>query len=208
MTDVDGLDDTGRRFLTAVYDRTDGDTSVQVSMYDVGEALDMDRTDASRAAEELIGIGLLAVKTLSGGVGLTDEGLTGAYELGCGPDGADDGRLSVLSRDRVVGEKDRLVVEEAASLLKSRLGEESWEFDALAEIVFDLRTIDCQMASPRPKTAVIRECFHSIKDVLETSGDDHGCLSTVNSLLGGVGHLQTVLNRSPFPSLFQRFDRW
>jgi hypothetical protein len=35
----------------------------------------------------------------------------------------------------------------------------------------DLKTIDAQLSSPKPKTMIIRESFRSIQAVLKTAGD-------------------------------------
>jgi len=37
----------------------------------------------------------------------------------------------------------------------------------LEELLADLKTIDVQLTSSRPKTKIIRECFQSIIDVLQ-----------------------------------------
>jgi len=48
----------------------------------------------------------------------------------------------------------------------------------------DLKTIDAQMISPRPKTAIIRECFRSMKVTLEKAGNT-GSLEEIDQLLAG-----------------------
>jgi hypothetical protein len=47
----------------------------------------------------------------------------------------------------------------------------------------DLKTIDVQLESPRPKTAIIRQCFVSIGGVLKTKPDSR-LNDSVNGLLG------------------------
>jgi hypothetical protein len=47
----------------------------------------------------------------------------------------------------------------------------------------DLRTIDAQLSSSRPKTAIIRECLRSLKETLEGLAD-HESLMKVRGLLG------------------------
>ncbi len=59
-----------------------GDGSVKVSMFDIGESLGLDRKLSLRTAEELIGTGLAEIKTLSGGIGITADGVTEAQQLG------------------------------------------------------------------------------------------------------------------------------
>ena len=50
---------------------------------------------------------------------------------------------------------------------KSMAAESGLAFDHLSELVADLHTLDAQMASPRPKTGIIRETLLSIQSVLE-----------------------------------------
>jgi hypothetical protein len=69
-------------FLVELYHRTQGDASVEVSMFDIGESLGLDRRLSLRTAEELIGTGLVEIKTLSGIIGITTEGVTEARQLG------------------------------------------------------------------------------------------------------------------------------
>jgi hypothetical protein len=69
-------------FLVELYHRTQGDASVKVSMFDIGESLGLDRKLSLRTAEELIGTGLVEIKTLSGIIGITTEGVTEARQLG------------------------------------------------------------------------------------------------------------------------------
>ncbi len=47
----------------------------------------------------------------------------------------------------------------------------------------DLKTIDVQLGSSRPKTAIIRECLRSIKETLEGLANG-GSLVKVRGLLG------------------------
>ncbi|HAY37878.1 MAG TPA: hypothetical protein DCY53_00165 [Desulfobacteraceae bacterium] len=69
-------------FLVELYHRTQGDASVEVSMFDIGESLGLDRRLSLRTAEELIGTGLVEIKTLSGIIGITTEGITEVRQLG------------------------------------------------------------------------------------------------------------------------------
>ena len=82
MSIQDDIKDNLPLFLVELYHRTQGDASVRVSMFDVGESLELDRTLSLRIAEELIGTGLAEIKTLSGIIGITTDGITEARQLG------------------------------------------------------------------------------------------------------------------------------
>ena len=69
-------------FIVELYHRTQGDASIKVSMFDIGESLGLDRKLCLRTAEELIGNGLVEIKTLSGVIGITADGVAQAKQLG------------------------------------------------------------------------------------------------------------------------------
>lgn len=173
-------EDPARRFFEALVEQTLGDPSVTVSMYDLGESFGWERDQASRVAEELIGDGWVEVKTLSGGIALTEEGLAqvkkerggfepGGIRLGTGP---------------VLAETEKTAVDRIVAALKLEAGEKSWNFDVLSEVMADLRTLDAQLLSPQPKAAIIRECLRSLQSVLETSGFRGDSLETIHRMLG------------------------
>ena len=171
-----------QRFLVELYLRTQGDPAATVSMYDIGEALGMDRQNSLRTAEYLIGSGFVEIKTLSGGIGITEQGLDRAQQLGISV--ADDGiAFAALGDAPVLDEAGCQIVDQIAAELKSQLGEKGLDFDTLSELMADLKSIDAQLSSPKPKTAVIRECFQSIKGVLQKADDVKG-LDPVKTLLG------------------------
>jgi hypothetical protein len=168
-------------FLVELYLQTQGDPSIKVSMYDIGETLKLDRTVSSRTAEELIGTGLAEIKTLNGGIGITSDGVDEAQKLGASLSGEGD-TGHVLGNAPVLNETDRQVVEQITGGLKSQMGEKNLDFNSLGELMADLKSIDAQLSSPNPKTAVIRECFRSITGVLQKTNDTDS-LSRVKSLL-------------------------
>ena len=58
-------------------------------------------------------------------------------------------------------------VERILARLKSELSQSGLDFEALAEMMADIRTSEAQLASPQPKTAIVRECFTSLRDTAE-----------------------------------------
>ncbi|MCP4348856.1 MAG: hypothetical protein GY795_25535 [Desulfobacterales bacterium] len=174
------IDENGQRFFIELFEQTKGNQSAKISMFNIGEALGMDRNLSSRTAEELIGWGLAEVKTLSGDIGITDEGLTQAKKFGAGQ-GTGQAGLT-LGDARIVNDTGRQAVELIVADLKTRIGNIGLDFDVLAELMADLKTIDAQLMSPKPKTAVIRECFRSIRDILASTGKDDS-LRQVRNLL-------------------------
>jgi hypothetical protein len=169
-------------FIVELYHRTLGDGSVKVSMYDIGESLGLDRKLSLRTAEELIGTGLAEIKTLSGGIGITADGVTEAQQLGASLQDIAGSNIS-LQDVPVLDESGHQAVEQVVTKLKGQTNQYALDFDSLAELMADLKTIDAQLSSPNPKTAIIRECFRSIVGLLQ-SMDNNDSLKSVKTLLG------------------------
>jgi hypothetical protein len=155
-----GPDDSGQVFLQEVFDRSSGDPSRSVSMFAVGEGLGWERETASRVAQDLIGIGLLEIRSLSGGVALSAEGAEAVRTERAEhtPAGEPIGRGPVLTpaecrRTEAAVEKVR-----AEAVSNGRL---SAEMDA------DLKSLAAQLASPRPGTAIVRACLQALLETAE-----------------------------------------
>ena len=160
MSDND-IDNTAQKFLIQLFKQTKGDPSVQASMYDIGEMLGLDRELASRVAEELMGSQLVEIRTLSGGIGISSEGLKMIQRLTGGLSPGDSKRFQ-LGDEPVLGSPGCRAVQQIASEIKEQAGSLGLDFDTLTELMADLKTIDAQLDSSRPKTAIVRECFRSI----------------------------------------------
>jgi hypothetical protein len=163
--DIDDL--MVKSFLEELYRQTGGDVENQVSMYDVGAAIGLDKSESGSFAEQLIVQGQVELKTLAGGVGITPEGLAvlgisapfshspeSDFQLGNGP---------------VANDTDRDTIQRIVGKIKKELSVLSLEYDLLEEIIIDLKTIEVYMLSPRPKVAVLFEIFRSLKNVFETA---------------------------------------
>ncbi len=179
---INELDETGQQFLIQLFEQTSGDPSAQVSMYDVGQGLGLDRDTSSRVAETLIGLQLVEIRTLSGGISISTDGADEVKRLR-GGGALTGGSPGKLSDQPVMDPISCQGVEQAAGELKSQAGNLGLDFDGLSELMADLKTIDAQLGSSRPKTAIIRECLRSLKDVLEDLADSES-LVKVKGLLG------------------------
>ena len=176
------LDESGQQYLIQLFEQTNGDTAAQVSMYDVGEGLGMDRDTSARVAEILIGLQLAEIRTLSGGIGISAEGAAEVNSLmgGALPTGETPGRLS---DQPIMDAPSCQAVEQVADALKNETSGLGLDFDGLSELMADLKTIDAQLGSARPKSAIIRECLRSIKALLEAQSESASLLK-VKQLLG------------------------
>ena len=162
------LSDNGKRLLTELFARTGGDTAATESMFDVGEAAGLNRDQAGAAGEELIGWGLVEVRTLSGGIAIAESGIQEAHKMGIGAQKADETGFQ-LGAEPVLDDAGARAVDRIVSRIKSRAETLGLGFERLSEMVADLKSIDAQLASPRPKTAMIKEGFRSILAILESA---------------------------------------
>ena len=156
------LSPPSRQFLESLYARTGDDADAQISMYDLGAAMGLDREQSTTTAEDLMAEGLLEIRTLSGGVALSDAGRAIFDGDGAGKTAAEDDRLGQASP---MDERQRDLVEKTLALLKVDLGEQRLAYEALTEMIADVRTIEAQLTSPQPKTAVVRACLEGLCDL-------------------------------------------
>ena len=170
MMNLNEIDKIGQQFLLELYDQTKGDSTVQVSMYDIGDQLDLERDVSSTVAQELMASMLVEIRTLSGGIGISADGLQMAQEL-IGPSASGTDGFAKLDDAPVLTTAGRQAVEQIASELKNQAGSLGLDFDTLTELTADLKTIDAQLGSSRPKTAIITACLHSVLAVVKNSGD-------------------------------------
>lgn len=160
------IDNDSRCFLTALYEKTSGDESIQVSMYDIGDLIGLDKDASVQMAEFLIGEELVEIRTLSGGIAITAEGSKRAVEFGAAlPFQAKAGPK--LNNGPIISDTGRQSVEQVENNLKGGIGSLGLDFDAAADLIAEFKTIDAQLTSSKPKTSVIRECFLSIEEILE-----------------------------------------
>lgn len=177
----DELDEAGQQFLKRLFEQTGGQTARQISMYDIGAGLGWEREAASRTAQDLMSAGLAEIRTLSGGIALTAEGskaLQAAVETG-----RPSPSLPRLGTARILDTPSRQSVERVCDGIKAQAGGLGLDFDSLAELMADLKTIADQLGSPRPKTAVVRESLRSIEGVLK-SFTANKSLAEVRALIG------------------------
>jgi hypothetical protein len=165
MTDSD-LGETAQQFLIRLFEQTKGDGSIQVSMYDIGEQLELDRDSASKVAQELIGCQLAEIRTLSGGIGISADGSTRVRDF-MGPLASGNSEYTKLADEPVLNSGGQQALDQVVFELKNQTGSLGLDFDTLNELMADLKTIEAQLDSSRPKTAIIRECLRSVLGVVE-----------------------------------------
>jgi hypothetical protein len=164
-------DITRKSYLDEVYRLTGGDTECQVSMYDIGTAIGLDRAEAGSLAEQLMVQGLIELKTLSGGIGITADGLSTLGISAPAPAAAADSLK--LGRGTIITDSDRQTIQLLTDEIKSAAAELTIDYRSMEEIVIDLKTIEIQLLSPQPKTRIIAELFRSLQNAMELAKADN-----------------------------------
>ena len=181
MTEACSLPDSSLHFFRSLFIKTGADTRKQVFMHEIGNEAGLDKSASKNVAEELMSLGLIDIRTLSGGIGLTAEGVLEAQSWFSDIPGISAAGIT-LGNHPVVGEKNSAVITDILTGLKPRIGKLGMAFDDLTELLADIQSLEAQMRSSRPKTAIVRECFRSMLSTL-TRGSETETLSRINSFL-------------------------
>jgi hypothetical protein len=171
-----------KSYLTELCTRTQGDIGAQVSMFDVGAAIGLEKTDAGIMAEELIIEGLAELKSLSGGIGITTQGIEMIRgKTVAAPIPAGD--TLQLGSGTVLGEKGRQAMEKVLGNIRTAVTQLNATFGQVEEIIIDIKTIETQMLSPNPKIAVIREVLRSLHKNLTSLGGSNALATEIDALI-------------------------
>lgn len=155
-----------KSFMTALYEQTGGDVDGQVSMFELGETLGLDKSSASSLAEELIIEEWVELKTLSGGIGITDKGLEVLQKkpVSAGID------MPKLGSGKVADNRDRDIIGKLLSTVRSGLSDVKAEFVYMESVVIDIKTIEVHLLSPTANIAVLKAALTSLADNLDETG--------------------------------------
>jgi hypothetical protein len=158
-----------KAYLFELYTMTGGDTDIQVSMYDVGTTLGLEQSEAGTMAENLFIQGLAELKTLSGGIGITRQGLK-VLDIKPAPKPGDE--FLDLGKGPVLEDKNIEAVNKILQDIKDSIASSTSAYPQIETLVIDIKTIEIQMLSPRIKTQIIREVLRSILSTLKDQGPE------------------------------------
>lgn len=148
-----------KNFLEELHRQTKGDLQSQSSMYEVGASIGLAKGEAGSLAETLMVEGLVELRTLSGGISITREGLSSLGISAACPSANTDQRFS---NDLIANKDDLAILCRLIDTMKTSLSGLKMEYNQLEEIIIDLKTIEVQLISPAPKVAVFRELLRSL----------------------------------------------
>lgn len=153
------------QFMLELHSMSGGNTESQVSMYDVGNSLGLDRSAASSLAQELIIDELAELKTLSGAVSITPKGLELLRSEGL--IAGTSVEIARLGQGPVLNEQDRQVLAALLTEIRSSALAAGSRYSQLEEVVVDLKTLDTQLLSPLPKTKIAQAILESLANALQ-----------------------------------------
>jgi hypothetical protein len=163
---TDGL--TTQSYLAELYRLSGGDTELQVSMYEVGAGIGLEKSEAGSIAENLMVQGQAELRTLAGGISITTDGLS-SLGVAAAPSPQSQETNFHLSKGPVANETDCEVILNIIKEIKSEISSYHLEYLLLEEIVIDLKTIEVHLLSPKPKIAILLEILRSLQDTLGTA---------------------------------------
>ncbi len=154
-------------FLSELHRKSEGDSARQVSMYEIGDVLGLDKNGAGALAEELIVGGYAELVSLSGGIAITADGLR---ELNVSP-GTSFENVNSLGNEKHLNPEGIAAVEEVLNRIRRLGAGKGFTYLDIEEIVIDIKTAEIQLLSSKVKTAIIREILKSLQDTLEGTED-------------------------------------
>ena len=152
-----------KAFLTELYTQTGGDLDAQASMQDIATALGIDDGQAGSITESLYIQGLAEMKSLSGGMGITVQGLKA---IDIRPPAGSPGFYSLPDK-KVLEKEDIDHIVNALNDIKKGATRLSDDHDDLEQYVLDMKCIEFHLASPKPKTEIIRQLMKSMNEVFD-----------------------------------------
>lgn len=162
-------------YLQELCSNTQGNIDAQASMYDIGLAIGIDKTAAGKLAEELMVQGYVELKTLSGGIGITTEGLS--FIGHSGSDNSTQQQALALSTGPIANDADRKTIETIIKRVQQETTQLEVEYPNLEQIVLDLKAMEIHLLTGAPKTAVLRallasiaDCFQDRVEILQQTG--------------------------------------
>lgn len=147
-------------FLHELFRQTAGDPEKQASMQEVGARIGLEKTVAAALAEELMLNELVELKTLAGEIGITQAGVDMLAQSGRIQQ--TQGQVKRLSGEEVLTTEDITIIHEIALDIQKAIATANLEYPILEEMVIDLKTMEVQLLSARPKATIIRAILGSL----------------------------------------------
>lgn len=157
-------------FLNELHNQMEGQDIPQISMHTVGNSLGMEKNECSALAEELMISELVELKTLAGDITITPAGLEVLQSKGL-ITGVSSTSYE-LSGELVLTTGDQEIIEEITRIIKEEISVGEFDYQSIEQCVIDLKTLEVQLLSSQPKTAIFLAIMSSLNKCFVKMGRD------------------------------------
>jgi hypothetical protein len=203
MVDVTEIEKKRFAYLNTLYDESDGNRFLLYKKQDIGREIGLDRNEAENIVDYLRNEGL--VDTTKEEIAISHNGIKEVETARKNPEKptehfpvniihvgqmidsqiaqASPGttQLNILSND------DRRAVETDLALLKEHIDQLELQPEQESDLRAEIETIEGQMKSSKPKWAIIKESFSSIRGILQVA-------ATISATAQGAVQLLSMLH--------------
>lgn len=165
MNDMFDLNAPAGKMLTAIFRASKGDPDHTVGMWVVGQSIGLERSETESLAMDLVAEGFLEIKSLSGGVALTQTGLA-LFEAGASQDAEPVTLGTILER------------------METFLNERDLPPAVRQNLAADIQTLRAQSGRTSPLPAVLETVLNAVREALSgLSSPPVDLIDAVNRLL-------------------------
>lgn len=150
-------------FLQELYRTSGGELEAQISMYQLGDSLGLSKSEVSALSEDLIIDGYVELRSLSGAVSITEEGLAA---LGIASENDLTTTLPQLSGENILTDDDRRLLAEIIVRIQQCTFSANTTLAQLEDLLIDLKTLELQLQAAQPSSTITVAVVTSITDRL------------------------------------------
>lgn len=187
MTSIEELQKRRFQYLELAYKKSGGSSYKHLSMWDLGKDLGFDRNEAETICEYLAGENLLEHRTVGGGIAITHYGIREIEAALSRPsqpthyfppvniihihrmEQSQIQQGTVQSSQSGTFSFNIATVQSFVSELKSKLSQLPLGEVERSELNAEIKTIEAQIGSSRPKGNILKESLMSVRRILESA---------------------------------------
>ncbi len=185
MASIDELQKKRFQFLHRLYEKTEGNEREMINVWELGNELGFDKAETERISQYLEGEYLMEYAA-RGAVAITHQGVIEVEDALLHPEeptqyfppvniinihhmqNSQIQQGTIKSTQSQIRElKINNDIQEFVELLKNKLPDLGLNVEDMSEIEADIKTVQSQVVSSRPKKGVLIECLSSMQRVLE-----------------------------------------
>lgn len=204
MNNIDEKRKKRFQFLKALYDQTDGDQLESINYLTLGEGIGFTSDDANKVSDYLDAEGL--IKYVAGGfVSITHKGVIEIENAIAQPESQtkyfppvnlivvgdvinsniQQGNNNTVQTNNYFSPEKEAAIFELLGEIRNNISKLGLKEDKYKETEVEVKTIEIQLTSPKPKQIIIREFFNSLKSIFEEVAES----AIVNLLLKRIADL-------------------